>query len=66
MSRSAMRRVASARERGQSMVEYLVACALVMALLAVPIDGHDSVLSLMLDAIRTAYAKFLAAISLPQ
>lgn len=52
--------------RGQAMVEYLVIGAIVLALIAFPIDGKDSVLTLMLDAIRTAYAKFLAALSLPQ
>lgn len=55
-----------AAARGQSMVEYLVIAAVVMALIAVPIDGRDSVLTLMLEAIRTAYAKFLGALSLPQ
>ena len=55
-----------ASQRGQAMVEYLVIGAIVLALIAFPIDGKDSVLTLMLDAIRTAYAKFLAALSLPQ
>ncbi|HEX6703992.1 MAG TPA: hypothetical protein VF169_04460 [Albitalea sp.] len=53
-------------QRGQSMVEYLVAGAIVVALIAWPIDGHESALALMLDAIRVAYHKFIAAISLPQ
>ena len=51
---------------GQSMVEYLVACAVVLALVAVPIDGKHSALSLLLDAVDAAYQKFLAAVSLPQ
>ena len=50
---------------GQAMVEYLVACALVVALVAVPIDGSNSVIELLLKAIHTAYTRFLAAISIP-
>lgn len=52
--------------RGQSSVEYLVITAIVLALIAVPIEGQDSVVALMLDSIHTAYQKFLAALSLPQ
>ena len=52
--------------RGQSMIEYLVVAAIAVALLAVPIDGYPSVVAEMFDMIKTAYAKFLAAISLPQ
>ncbi len=50
---------------GQAMVEYLVACALVVALVAVPIDGNKSVIEMLLKAIHTAYTSFLAAISIP-
>lgn len=50
---------------GQAMVEYLVACALVVALVAVPIDGSNSAIELLLKAIHTAYTRFLAAISIP-
>ena len=50
---------------GQAMVEYLVACALVVALVAVPIDGSNSAIELLLKAIHTAYTNFLAAISIP-
>lgn len=52
-------------QSGQSMVEYLVACALVVALIAVPIDGSNSAIELLLKAIHTAYTRFLAAISIP-
>ena len=52
--------------KGQAMVEYLVLLAIVVALVAVPIDGAASALALLLDAVRTAYQKFLAALSLPQ
>lgn len=55
-----------ARSYGQSMVEYLILAAIAVALLAVPIDGENSVVELMLSAIRTAYGKFLATLSLPQ
>jgi hypothetical protein len=48
------------------MVEYLVLGAIVVALVAMPIDGRRSVVELMLGSVRTAYANFLGAISLPQ
>ena len=54
------------QRRGQAMVEYLVAAALVAALVAWPIDGRESALALLLDAIRTGYHKFILALSLPQ
>ncbi len=53
-------------QRGQSMVEYLVLAAIVVALVAVPVGGADSAVELMLAAVRTAHHKFLGAISLPQ
>ena len=51
---------------GQSMPEYLVLCTIVLALVAGPIEGSDSAVALMLDAVQTAWLKFLAAMSLPQ
>lgn len=51
--------------RGQSSVEYLVACAVVWALIAVPIGDADSALELMMTALQTCYARFSAALSLP-
>jgi hypothetical protein len=57
--------MSAARARGQSMVEYLVAAAIAVAILAVPIGGNPSVIAMMLAAIRTAFARFLGAISLP-
>jgi hypothetical protein len=48
------------------MPEYLVLCTIVLALVAVPIEGSDSAVALMLDAVQTAWLKFLAAMSLPQ
>lgn len=56
------------RQRGQAMVEYLVLAAIAIALIALPWDGKagsDSVVVLMLKAIKTAYAKFIGALSLP-
>lgn len=61
-----MRLAGRARAGGQSMVEYLVIAAIAMALIAVPIGGKSSAVEMMLDAIHTAYTKFLAAISIPQ
>jgi hypothetical protein len=55
-------------QRGQSMVEFLVVACIVTALLAAPWDGNagsDSVIVLLLKALRTAFAKFLGAVSLP-
>lgn len=54
------------RVRGQSMVEYLVIAIVAVALLAIPIEGNSSAVDMMLAAIKTGYAKFLAAISIPQ
>ena len=58
----------SGLSRGQAMVEYIVCAAVALALVFVPWDGEPgspSVLMLMLDAINTAYAKFVGALSLP-
>lgn len=52
------------RSRGQAMVEYLVASAVVLALIAIPIDGSDSPLGWLLQAVRTAYDRFVSTISL--
>jgi hypothetical protein len=51
--------------RGQAMAEYLVAGAVAIAILAVPVDGSSSVVALLLKAIQTAYQRFLSAIALP-
>jgi hypothetical protein len=53
------------RSRGQAMVEYLVVAILLVALVAVPIDGHSSVIEMLLQAIHTAYSRFLGALSIP-
>lgn len=57
-----MKRIA---QRGQSAVEYIVVAAILTALVAIPAGGQRSVLQLMLWAIREAWAKFFAALSLP-
>ena len=60
------RRSRAAWQRGQSMVEYLVVGAAVAAMFFVPWNGGgDNVIVMMLKAIRTAFAKFLSAVSLP-
>lgn len=51
------------RQRGQAATEYLVALALLVALLAMPVDGHASVAAMWQAAIRTAYARFLFALA---
>jgi hypothetical protein len=63
-----MRRALQRRQRGQALVEYLVIGLVVIAMFFLPWDGNpgsDSVVELMLKAIRSAFAKFLSAISLP-
>ena len=61
MRRGATRRIAC----GQAMVEYLVACTVAIAILAIPVDGSNSGVELLLKAIQTAYQRFLSAIALP-
>ena len=63
-----MKRLPRLWQRGQAMVEYLVVGAAVMAMFYLPWDGKagsDSVVIFFLKAIRTAFAKFLSAVSLP-
>lgn len=50
---------------GQSSVEYLVGCAVVLALLALDSDVGDSAVTLMINSVRLAYARFASAISIP-
>ena len=47
------------------MVEYLVVLTILVALVAVPIEGSDSAIDMLMKAIHSAYVKFLAALSLP-
>lgn len=55
----------AARQRGQSLIEYLVAAAVLTALVTVPIGEDRTALQFMLDAIQESWARFLAALSLP-
>ena len=62
------RRSRAAWQRGQSMAEFIVVGAAVTAMFFLPWDGKagsDSVVFFFLKAIRTAFAKFLSAVSLP-
>jgi uncharacterized protein (DUF1778 family) len=55
----------AARQRGQSLIEYLVAAAVLTALVTVPIGEDRPALQFMLDAIQECWTRFLAALSLP-
>ncbi len=50
---------------GQSMTEYLVALAVLAAMLASAGLGDPSVLQLFLDSVRTGWARLLSALALP-
>lgn len=52
-------------QSGQSLVEYLVITAAIAAALGIAMADDTSVLRQMLEALRTAYARFAFAISLP-
>lgn len=54
-----------ARHRGQAMTEYLVAAIVVLMLVAAPVSGGESVLSLLLDSIGLAFARLSSFLSLP-
>jgi hypothetical protein len=51
--------------RGQTAVEYLVACLLVAALLAVPVGDSSSVAQLALRSIHMGFIRFVNALSVP-
>lgn len=53
------------RERGQSMIEYLIVTAALALALGVGMWNDNSVLRVLLAAFRTAYQKFTYAISVP-
>jgi hypothetical protein len=50
---------------GQSMTEYLVASIVLLMLIAVPVEGKESVVVMFLEAVRTAFARLSAFVSLP-
>ena len=51
--------------RGQSMTEYLVALAVLVAILASANAGDPSALQLFLDSVRTGWTRLLSALALP-
>lgn len=53
------------RQRGQSMVEYLVASIVVVALIVAASAGEPPAYQKVLDAIKLAYANYSYALSLP-
>jgi len=55
----------SHRERGQSMIEYVVVCVALALALGVGMTDDQSVLLQLLDAFRTAYRRTSYALSLP-
>jgi len=52
-------------QRGQSMTEYLVALAVLAAVLAGTGFGDPSMLQFFLDSVRTGWARLLTALALP-
>ncbi|MBA2412597.1 MAG: hypothetical protein H0V63_07190 [Burkholderiaceae bacterium] len=50
---------------GQSMTEYLVALAVLVAVIAGTGAGDPSMLELFLDSVRTGWARLLSALALP-
>jgi hypothetical protein len=56
---------ATARQRGQSAIEYLVLLAVFVLAVFVPVDGDDPAIVVLADAVRSAFATFSAAVSLP-
>ncbi len=53
------------RQRGQSMAEYLSGLALMTAVVAIPIEGHPSVIAFFLHVVRQTYQRFFVALGLP-
>lgn len=51
--------------RGQSMTEYLVALAVVVAVVGLSTAGDPSILQFFLDSMRTGWARLLTALALP-
>lgn len=50
---------------GQSSVEYVVICAALAVALGIGMSDNNSVLSELIEALKTAYQKFSYSISLP-
>lgn len=62
---------ARTRQRGQSLMEYVIVCAALAIALFVPLPGSDdgagarSALEILLDGFQKAYQRFTHSISLP-
>lgn len=55
----------SAKQRGQSMLEYVLVCAVLAFFLGINMIDDNSVLLQLTTAFQTAYRNFSFAISLP-
>lgn len=53
------------RERGQALTEYLVALLVLMMLFGIASAGEDSVVDILLAAVRSAFERYSAFMSLP-
>jgi len=53
-------------QRGASSIEYLVACAVLVAALGIAMANDASILKQLVQAFRTAYQDYSYAISLPE
>lgn len=58
-------RIARRRYRGQSSMEFVIVCAALVVALGLGLSGDDNVVSMLLNAFKTAYRNFSHAISLP-
>jgi hypothetical protein len=53
------------RECGQALTEYLVALLVLMMLFGIASAGEDSVVDILLAAVRSAFERYSAFMSLP-
>jgi len=67
-----MRPIRAARQRGQSLMEYVVVCAALAVALFVPVPGDTggggtprTAVQILLDGFHAAYDRFSYALSLP-
>lgn len=57
--------LANAKQRGQSMIEYLVVTSAILFALGLGVVDDNSVLRMMWNALRLAYQRFTFSMSLP-
>lgn len=57
--------VARLCNRGQSMFEYVVALAILVAIVSVPMGERPSLIAFFLAAVHDAYQRFFVAIASP-